>query len=1153
MSKTRAKSKRLADVVQVAERFHRSVHLRQDWDSEYALEGYLVTPTVKRLTREILAELGDERGTRAWSLTGPYGTGKSAFALFLAEVLCKGVPSGGGAVELREQLRAESGFDYPGYVPVLVVADRGPLPNRIAETIGERFGSLDSKLARRARKLAKTEVIHGEQLADLVEAAALAAEAEARGGLLLIVDEFGKFLEFAAERPEERDLLFLQTLAESAARCAVPVLFMTILHTGFVDYLDQRDEVHRREWRKVQGRFRDVAFQLPAEQMLALVGQAIKVRLPKNLRERWRALTECVVADQDLQAVAERIPVQTIVPQCLPLHPLVALLLWPVFRGKLAQNERSLFAFLTSPEPHGFKDFLHHSALCDDSELYSVARLYDYVRESLALGAFRGDHGRRWAQIDRALGRIDPESSGLEVDLVKSIGLISTYGSPIGLEATEGVLRMAVGHGAGSFDAALQSLQQQSIVVFRRHRNAFALWEGSDVDLDGEFERARRKVGGGSLAARLQRAVDLRPVVARAHYIRSGTLRYFDVAIVDGEQRAIEGATDTRSARTERGDGSILFVLGEQASFEDLVSSAADVLGPLTLLAVPDKRLRIGEALLDLEAWTWVAKNVPALQGDEVARQEVKARISHARDEVERKAGPLLGLSGHRFRPELSTWYHDGEKRRIQSGRQFQRWLSDLCDAVFDEAPELHNELLNRQSLSSASTAARRNLIEAMLQAPDQDRLGIEGTPAEASMYESMLADGDFHQRCKEGGWQFTVPAKKWRPVWDYLADVFERSTAHRKGVAEVFDALGRPPFGVRSGPVPVLFVAFMLVHRHEFALYEDGVFVPEVTIEVIERLLSRPETFEVQTHTLSKVEREVLATLAKKAPTLVANGPDQDSLLSVVKGLVKQAAQTNSFTRKTRQLEPEEALAVRDVLLAARSPKDLLFDELPTSLGLEIDSKDQVVEFADRLRDCLLAIHRAYPALLDRIEQAIRSAFDLPDGPAVAAVAGLKRRAKPLVDYALEGDLQVFVREAARLDNQRDWREVLGRVGQGGMPPKAWSDIDEARFKIRLKRIAFAFERLEELVLEDQGRDDRAGPVFRIGVLDGAFDERRAVVSVDSGIADVVTEAEGRVREVLENLPGLNGNGRRVRLAALARVATSMMDGETPNDAGDS
>ena len=44
---------------------------------------------------------------------------------------------------------------------------------------------------------------------------------------------------------------------------------------------------------------------------------------------------------------------------CFPLHPLTALTAGPLFR-QLAQNERSLFAFLVSSETNGFQDFLRH-------------------------------------------------------------------------------------------------------------------------------------------------------------------------------------------------------------------------------------------------------------------------------------------------------------------------------------------------------------------------------------------------------------------------------------------------------------------------------------------------------------------------------------------------------------------------------------------------------------------------------------------------------------------------------------------------------------------------------------------------------------------------------------------------------------------------
>ena len=64
--------------------------------------------------------------------------------------------------------------------------------------------------------------------------AKLLAEAAATSpsGLMLTVDEFGKYLEYAAREPGE-DVFLLQQIAETAARSEKPLLFIEVLHTGF--------------------------------------------------------------------------------------------------------------------------------------------------------------------------------------------------------------------------------------------------------------------------------------------------------------------------------------------------------------------------------------------------------------------------------------------------------------------------------------------------------------------------------------------------------------------------------------------------------------------------------------------------------------------------------------------------------------------------------------------------------------------------------------------------------------------------------------------------------------------------------------------------------------------------------------------------------
>ena len=84
------KSPRLTEFVRVGRRFQRAVNLERDLGRREALKGYLVTPAVQRVLGQIVNGLRPGSAERAWSLVGPYGSGKTAFAVFLSNLLAKG-------------------------------------------------------------------------------------------------------------------------------------------------------------------------------------------------------------------------------------------------------------------------------------------------------------------------------------------------------------------------------------------------------------------------------------------------------------------------------------------------------------------------------------------------------------------------------------------------------------------------------------------------------------------------------------------------------------------------------------------------------------------------------------------------------------------------------------------------------------------------------------------------------------------------------------------------------------------------------------------------------------------------------------------------------------------------------------------------------
>ena len=73
----------LNKIISVRRRFLRSVNIARDQKRAKGLEGYIITPLVLQTLAQISDSFTQNVTDRAFTLTGPYGTGKSSFGLLL--------------------------------------------------------------------------------------------------------------------------------------------------------------------------------------------------------------------------------------------------------------------------------------------------------------------------------------------------------------------------------------------------------------------------------------------------------------------------------------------------------------------------------------------------------------------------------------------------------------------------------------------------------------------------------------------------------------------------------------------------------------------------------------------------------------------------------------------------------------------------------------------------------------------------------------------------------------------------------------------------------------------------------------------------------------------------------------------------------------
>ncbi len=115
--------------------------------------------------------------------------------------------------------------------------------------------------------------------------------------LVIVIDEFGKYLEYAAKYNPEKELYFIQLLAELTNNDEKNILFITTLHQDFNGYLRSLSKSQRNEWDKVKGRLKQIPFNEPVEQLLFLAGERmsqIKLAYSKDnldyYRHLWRTM-----------------------------------------------------------------------------------------------------------------------------------------------------------------------------------------------------------------------------------------------------------------------------------------------------------------------------------------------------------------------------------------------------------------------------------------------------------------------------------------------------------------------------------------------------------------------------------------------------------------------------------------------------------------------------------------------------------------------------------------------------------------------------------------------------------------------------------------------------------------------------------------------
>lgn len=1100
----------LSDKVGVGRAFLRAVRVDADIGDPESLRGFICPPSSASALRYMARHISDT-GQSAFTWTGPYGAGKSSLAVALASALS-------GDAEDRKSADAALGKETANAI-------RRAMPPkskgwRVLPIVGSRISparAVGGGIAKaRWKRVAQNAEWSEEDALDALDAISRRDPGK-RGGLLVIIDEMGKFLEAAAY--EGADLHFFQQLAELASRSGGQLAVVGILHQSFEEYSNRLSREMRDEWAKIQGRFIDLSIDASPDETLALLSRAIEFDAPsRDIVRLAKDVSDLTGGRANSDTLAE----------CWPLHPITASLLGPISRRSFGQNQRSLFGFLNSSEPEGFRDFLRDA---EEVDLYSPSRLWEYLRANLEQSIMASPDGHRWTLAVGCMERCRAKGGDdSHIRLLQSLTLLDMFENRSGVVASEHALRLSLSDDfdKSEIDSALSDLQKWSIIMRRRFSGSYGLYEGSDFDIEAALDRERANLV--SVPIDLTGFGDMKPVFAKRHYHEFGALRWYDlmaVSMLNAESAIGDCLSGTRLNKGAAGafvlsipEGGGLDQVAQESAFESLKRASSEPAGLDIALGIPARSSRLLVSLIrERQALTLVLANSPELLGDRVARDEIRSRIAAAEERIELELDNVL---------DSAVWHFDyGETRRRLRLSELSSAASDVADKRFSESPRVFSELLNRIAPSSSAASGRNALMRRMVSHKGQARLGIEGYPAEGGLFDTLLDKTGLYQE-NGGAWSFVdseYVGNDFQHIWRAGKELLQENAHRSVSVAEIRDLWRHPPYGVKDGVLPVFALAFLLSNKRSIAFYRDDVFQTELGEIDVDVLARTPQYISARWMGEYRVEqaeiwRSVTEVAREVSPSLLDSSAEP---LEVARALVAAYDALPKWTERAGGVS-ENAKQVRGILKNARDPNKVIFDDIAALSGSHGETP------ASLLRDAMKELHGAYPDMLDRLRRSTLRELGI-DVVSKETVESLHVRSENIRGLCGDHRMESFIMRMSNFDDSDFAMESLASLSLN-KPPALWTDSDADRALVELARMAREFVDLETLAHVNGGSDLRDSMTVAARVNGTAAGARFNIAESERG------EVERLVNALNETVESADGAGGNVVLAALAELS---------------
>ena len=995
--------------------FSPSVNIVRDVGADL---GYIPTNNGQDAYNKIVN--GFSQGTRSFTLIGSYGTGKSAFILALQKVMQ------GKADYFSNENGAFSSIK--NYHFTNIVGEYASLRETILDKIQDTSSTSNNfwkKLDSYYSKLDKTNT-----------------------AWVILIDEFGKFLEYAAGNSPDDEMYFIQQLAEYVNDNGKNIILITSLHQSFSSYAYGLSKTQRNEWDKVKGRLIEINFNEPVEQLLYLASERLsKENFNYNISSKIQKELYSAIDSSGAFPLKDFFSYDN-AQNLFPFDILAASIL-TLSLQEYGQNERSLFTFIESHDYLGLRDF-------DKSNpYYNISCVYDYLIYNYYnyLSSKYNSHFPQWSSIKIAIERAETEfSEYLEnyLKVIKTIGLLNIF-LKAGVKINYNFLATYSKHslGVSNPEKIIDNLSKRNIIRYRVYNERYILFEGTDVEIDSELIAAEKEIKYDTVVINyLQKYFTFPITLAKSAYYKFGTPRYFTFELTEQPSQIddIEGISD----------GIINIILNfniQEVEIKNISAQSNDAI----LYGYYHETKKLQKLIWEIEKICFVKEKHP---DDNIVQRELADMFNH---HVDRLNSVFINEF---YNSKYISWYYKGEIVEIDSQKSMNKYLSFICEDIYNQTPVFRNEMVNKIKVSAAISTARKKLIIQILNNEDKEDLDFNTNtyPPQKTIYLSLLKNTGIHKN-KKGKCVLGEPTdESFKYLWNECDQFLKDCNDNKRTLIELIDRLKKKPFRLKDGFIEFWIQIFLIAKRKEFAIYEEKDFIPYLNEETLDVAMRQPHKYKIQSFYLSKEKLKVFNNYRYFLNQIEEEKPTNESFIETVKpfltfyrGLVQYSKNTDNISKEAKKL--------REAIIDSTDPVKMFFEDIPRALGFNIHDfetkSNKLEEFTISLKSAVRELSSAFDNLINRVEYFLNKdilgqELNFPDNKLV-----LQKRYKKLKSHSLNTKQKIFYqRITTALDDRKSWINSLGMAIMG----KSLETINDDEEMILLDRFKATIHELDNL-----------------------------------------------------------------------------------------